>query len=129
MENREAEHQEKYLKKISPAIRKTLTYEQKQEFIKVLDRMNVPAKKHHPVDLRFTFWFIKRWYIVFMAGLDLRDEKRDRGYNIFKKSAIVLIRMLFYSIILLIIFLGLYLLKSAFGINIFSDFHLMSIFH
>lgn len=129
MENKEAKRQEKYLKKLSPAIRKTLTYEQKQEFIKVLDRMNVPAKKQQPVDLKFTFWFIKKWYIVFMAGLDVRDDKRDRGYNIFKKSAIVLIRMLFYSIILLIIFLGLYLLKSAFGINIFSDFHLMSIFH
>ncbi len=129
MEKKEAEHQEKYLKKISPAIRKTLTYEQKQEFIKVMDRMNVPAKKHHPVDLRFTFWFIKRWYIVFMAGLDVREEKRDRGYSIFKKSMIVLIRMIFYLGILLIIVLGLYLLKSAFGINIFSEFHLMSIFN
>lgn len=126
MEKKEAEHQEKYLEKFSPAIRKTLTYEQKQEFIKVMDRMNVPVKSHHPVDLHFTFWFIKRWYIVFMAGLDMRDDNRDRGYNIFKKGAIVLIRMLFYSIILLIILLGLYLLKSAFGIDIFSDFHLMT---
>lgn len=128
METKDLDDQEKYLNLIHESVRKTLDYEQKQEIIRAMQRLDMPVKKHHRIDLRFTFWFIKRWYVVLMAGPDVRKARRGFEYTMLQKSAIVFMQLLLYAIIASLMFLGLYLFKSALGIDIFSNFHFSDIF-
>ena len=126
MENKDDDYQEKYLNLIHESVRKTLGYEQKQEIVRAMQRLGDPGRKHF-VDLRFTFWFIKRWYVVLLAGRDIRKKKRDYGYTLLQKSTIVFIQLVLYAIIACIVLFGLYLFKSALGIDIFPNFHILDI--
>ena len=119
---------EKYLDNINPTIKKTLNHEQKQEIKSVLKRLLPPAYGKEIVDVRFTFWFLKKWYFVFVFGLDQRrtlefmpGQRQNRTLVIIFKVAIFLL------IILGLLFSAfgiLYALKSISGINLFPNSHL-----
>lgn len=77
----------------------------------------------HPVDLRWTAkTWRKRYYFVFIAGVNKRPlSRRQRELNLTGK-ALLLAGVSIFSILLGL--LVLYLLKSAAGINLFSGFSL-----
>jgi len=118
---------ESYLDNINPTIKKTLNHEQKQEIKSVLKRLLPPAYGKEVIDIRFTFWFLKKWYFVFIFGLDQRQDIEfmpDQRQN----RALIII---FKAIIFLLIILGLlasafgilYALKSISGIDLFPSSH------
>lgn len=81
------------------------------------------AKKwsKHPIDLRDSFRFFRwRFYFVFVAGRDKRNLS-ERRYKLMKWVELSLIAGYLIVSMILGVF-ALYLLKSALGINIFSDF-------
>ncbi|MDY6915692.1 MAG: hypothetical protein SVM86_05220 [Candidatus Cloacimonadota bacterium] len=118
---------EKYLDTINPTIKKTLNHEQKQEIRSVLKRLLPPAFGKELIDVRFTFWFLKKWYFVFIFGLDQRKniefmpgQRQNRALGIIFKVIIFMIIILG----LLVSAIGiLYALKSISGIDLFPTTH------
>ncbi|MDN5354167.1 MAG: hypothetical protein PWQ09_923 [Candidatus Cloacimonadota bacterium] len=118
---------ESYLDNINPTIKKTLNHEQKQEIKSVLKRLLPPAYGKEVIDIRFTFWFLKKWYFVFIFGL---DQRRDIEFMPDQRQNRALI-IIFKAIIFLLIILGLlasafgilYALKSISGIDLFPSSH------
>ncbi|HCX72162.1 MAG TPA: hypothetical protein DHM37_00405, partial [Candidatus Cloacimonas sp.] len=110
-----------------PTIKKTLNHEQKQEIKSVLKRLLPPAYGKEVIDIRFTFWFLKKWYFVFIFGL---DQRRDIEFMPDQRQNRALI-IIFKAIIFLLIILGLlasafgilYALKSISGIDLFPSSH------
>lgn len=77
----------------------------------------------HPVDLRGTLRVWRwRYYFVFLAGRNRRDL--TRAQQELSLTAKALGMSLFLMISLVIGLLFLYLIKSALGINLFSNFSL-----
>ncbi len=85
-------------------------------------------KKKHRIDLRGTIpLFFRKYYFVILIGRDTRETTQaieaDRRAGVRRVGFIM--SLVFISIPLLIfIFLLLYFLKSALGINIFPHRHL-----
>lgn len=105
------------LEKLPADIRSTFTSDQLSAL-----KMVFGAKKWstHPIDLRDSFRFFRwRFYFVFVAGRDRRTLS-ERRYKMMKWAELALIGGYVLVSMVLGIF-ALYLLKSAFGINIFPD--------
>ena len=78
---------------------------------------------NHPVDLRDSFGIFNwRYYFVLVAGRD-RRQRPERRYKILGYIKLLLFLGYLISSTLLGL-LALYLIKSAYGINIFSGFSL-----
>ncbi|MFK5894063.1 MAG: 3-phosphoshikimate 1-carboxyvinyltransferase [Pseudomonadota bacterium] len=78
--------------------------------------------KTHTIDIRFTLpIFGKRYYFVLIAGKSIRSSRLQRA--ILRKTEILFIALIF-SVIFMFALLIIYLVKSALGINLFSDFSL-----
>jgi hypothetical protein len=80
------------------------------------------------IDIRFSFWFFKQWYVVFIFGRDTREGFKsldkgdvDRSLSLVAKATTYIIMMI--SIMIMLLFL-LYALKSVIGIDLFPDKHL-----
>ncbi|MGB5445872.1 MAG: 3-phosphoshikimate 1-carboxyvinyltransferase [Psychromonas sp.] len=83
--------------------------------------MMLEGNNDHTFDMRFSFpFFFKRFYIVFLFGRDLR--KYERKESTFKLLMLSLAVVIVLSLVSTAIILFLYLIKSAFGINIFEHF-------
>ncbi|MDP8231301.1 MAG: hypothetical protein P9L91_01385 [Candidatus Zophobacter franzmannii] len=54
--------------------KQNLSHGQRKELMALLKRMLPPVPSRGIVDIRFSFWFIKRWYIVFIFGEDIRNS-------------------------------------------------------
>ena len=82
----------------------------------------------HAIDLRFTLPVLARtYYFVFLAGIDKRPRSRNRAERRSHPLA-TLGNFLFLMLILLLlvsfVFGALYVLKSAFGLNVAPGFSL-----
>lgn len=112
----------------SKGITEKLTHEQRKELINLMKRMLPPVPSKGIIDIRFSFWFFKRWYIVMIFGRDTRNQfiSMDRGDM--DKSLTSVAKLITYLILVIVVFLlvalFLYLLKSYAGINIFPEAHL-----
>ena len=112
----------------SKGITEKLTHEQRKELINLMKRMLSPVPCKGIIDIRFSFWFFKRWYIVMIFGRDTRNQfiSMDRGDM--DKSLTSVAKLITYLILVIVVFLlvalFLYLLKSYAGINIFPEAHL-----
>jgi len=93
-------------------------------------------RSRHIIDIRFSIplYFVK-YYIVFLYGKDLRRDTRRILLERRKESSLAagftVMFVLFINLLLImlvIMFLAIYFLKSALGIDIFPDSHLMDIF-
>ena len=122
---RDAEY---YFQNIDTDIRNSLTTKQEWEIKKALNNaLGRPTRKI--VDVRFTIPLIfSRFFFVLFIGRDLRRQKRTydlpgevRTANIIFGSFILACMISFAAVTL---FMLLYLLKSAMGINIFPNFSL-----
>ncbi len=109
-------------------INEKLTHEQRKELMNLMKRMLPPVPSKGIIDIRFSFWFFKRWYIVLIFGKDTRNQfiSMDRGDM--DKSLTYVAKIITYLILVIVVFLLvaflLYLLKSYAGINIFPEAHL-----
>lgn len=123
------EEQQKDLKQIGNSkFTENLNIEQRNQLKSLLKKMLPPVPSVGMIDIRFSFWFFKQWYVVFIFGKDTREEFQsldkgdvDRSLSIVAKATTYII--MFISILIMILFF-LYALKSAVGIDIFPDKHL-----
>lgn len=123
------EEQQKDLKQIgSTKFKENLNIEQRNQLKSLLKRMLPPVPSVGIIDIRFSFWFFKQWYVVFIFGRDTREGFKsldkgdvDRSLSIVAKATTYIIMII--SIIIMLLFL-LYALKSVIGIDIFPDKHL-----
>lgn len=83
----------------------------------------------HTLDLRFTIpYFFGGFYFVILGGKDQREDRRKTGSRrakTAKLSIIILVLFITSGLVWLpLSFYGLYVLKSAYGIDIFPEKHL-----
>lgn len=99
----------------------TLTAEQKQAVEKAV--LEISLSSRHRIDVRRSFPFLtRRYYFVFLFGRDLRRYPRHE--SALWRVTITLLLALAILICLSSVFIALYLIKSALGIDIFPNFHL-----
>jgi hypothetical protein len=123
------EEQQKNLKQIgSDKFRENLNIEQRNQLKSLLKKMLPPVPSVGIIDIRFSFWFFKQWYVVFIFGRDTREGFKsldkgdvDRSLSLVAKATTYIIMMI--SIMIMLLFL-LYALKSVIGIDLFPDKHL-----
>jgi len=106
---------------IKPEIEETFSEEQKSEIKKLIDRI-IPSSAKKVVDVRFTFWFIKRMFAVIAIGVSRRKKERKSNASGFQKflqfefkSAIYILEIALVIFALMLIF---FFLKILFGFNI-----------
>lgn len=109
-------------------ITEKLTHEQRKELMNLMKRMLPPVPSKGLVDIRFSFWFFRPWYIVLIFGRDTRSQFKSMDRGDMDKNLTSIAKIITYLVLLIIIFLLvaflLYLLKSYAGIDIFPDAHL-----
>ncbi len=109
-------------------ITENLTHAQRKELISLMKRMLPPVPSRGLIDIRFAFWFIKNWYVVFIFGRDTRNQfqaldKGDMDRNLTVVAKIFTYVFLFLAMVITFLIL-LYFLKSSLGIDLFPDEHL-----
>ncbi|MGF1492949.1 MAG: hypothetical protein ACFBSC_10965 [Microcoleaceae cyanobacterium] len=122
---------EDYLRLMPSQVLSSFTSEQRGAIQSVLNKA-LPRPSPKIVDLRFTVDLIlSRFYFVLFVGQDRRN--RTRNYPTTKMSRlgnVIAATLLLLGMNLLItafIFLLLYLIKSALGIDLFSGMHLKDV--
>ena len=112
--------------RIDPKVRASLTPAQLSA-IKEAVSASRPSKKH-PIDIRGVIpFFLVRYYFVILSGRDRRvhtkriEEKRRWLTSL---SGGLMLFILGVAPLIIILVLMLYLIKSAFGINVMPDMHL-----
>jgi len=112
-------------------IKETLSHEQRKELMSLMKRMLPPVPSLGIIDIRFSFWFIRYWYVVFIFGKDTRNQYKslDKGdMNVGLTTVARIVTYIVMFLVLLILFLYLlYLLKSYVGIDLIPDLHLKDI--
>ena len=122
--NKQFNTPEEYLKLIDPDILSSFSPEQKNEMIRLINKLISPPSRKL-VDLRFTVdLIITRYFVVLLVGKDRRSQKRNYlPENVSKFGNLVTASIILISLNLFIIgniLLGLYLIKSVVGINFFQ---------
>ena len=107
---------------ISPEVEKSFSDKQREEIKKLIRNvMRNPAKKL--VDVRFTFWFIKRIFAVIMIGISKRKKERKSNMSALQKFLAFEFKVLFYILEILLALLAvmfiLLLIRFIFGVKIF----------
>ncbi len=124
--------EEEYLNKINPTIRKTLTYEQRRELLRCMKKFIPRMISHHMVDIRFSFWFIKKWYLVFLMGIERRRTVRIKPekaqHSILTKLLNIIIYFIMIMGVLATLFLVLYVIKSIAGFDLMPEKHFGDLF-
>lgn len=118
---------EYYFQQLNPLVAESMTADQRDEVRRLLKRIvKVPSKKL--MEVKFTFWFIKRFYIVFYWGLDRRSRERNEGTPLLDGTLSHLVRRSLQAV-MLVITLGLlgvlaYEAKSSLGVDLMRERHL-----
>ncbi len=111
---------------ISDSVRATLTPAQTHA-IETAIRANKPYQKH-PIDLRGAFpLFFARFYFVFLMGRDRRQPVKEKEAARRKSTAFgsALVSLYLLACMLLpVVGLALYAIKSFLGIDLFESMHL-----
>lgn len=114
-----------FLHLIDPQILDSFSPEQKTEILFLIKKLtSAPAPKL--VDLRFSIdLLITRYFVVILLGKDRRNRQRQYIPNTVSKvgniAMVILILVSLNIFIIGVVLLGLYLVKSAVGINFFSE--------
>lgn len=111
-------------------IRGSFSPEQMEALQHVLSKVNQQSR--HLIDVRIQiplYWV--HYYVVFLLGRDLRShvqetliKRRQRSSRAAQIGFVALMSWLLIAGLAVSAFMALYLIKSALGINIFSDKHL-----
>jgi len=121
---------DKVLARIDQKTLQTFTGPQLKALDKALRR--TPRSKKHGVDVRGIIpLYFARYYFVLLMGKDRRletyraeEDRRRRGRRLIWAAFLVVLLILFAMILLGVA----YVLKSAFGIDIFPNLHLEDFF-
>jgi len=112
-------------------IQETLSHEQRKELMSLMKRMLPPVPSLGIIDIRFSFWFFRHWYVVFIFGRDTRNQFKsldkgdmDTGLTTIAKFVTYIVMLLVTLILILYL---LYLIKSLIGIDLFANVHLRDI--
>jgi hypothetical protein len=118
-------HIEHYLQTVEPNLLLSFNGEQ-LNFVREILQQVIPKPSPKIVDFRITIdLIVERFYVVLLVGKDKR--KQPRKYNLTPTNKIanfilaILILIIINLSITLFIFAIIYLLKSAYGVNIFHD--------
>jgi hypothetical protein len=117
---------EYYYNRISADIRATFTSAQENE-IKTIIKQIIPVPAKKIMDVRFTFWFLKKMFAVIFIGVSKRKKERKSDISGLHKFFTLEFKLIFYIFEIavgLFVLLGiLFLLKVLFGINIIKIFY------
>jgi hypothetical protein len=109
-------------------IKETLSHAQRKELMSLMKRMLPPVPSLGIIDIRFSFWFIKHWYIVFIFGRDTRNQFKSLDKGDMDTALTSVAKLITYVILLLVMMILLlylmYLIKSYMGIDLFPNAHL-----
>ncbi|MBP7118222.1 MAG: hypothetical protein KBB33_07830 [Candidatus Cloacimonetes bacterium] len=112
-------------------ITESLSHKQRKELMGLMKRMLPPVPSLGIIDIRFSFWFIRNWYIVLIFGKDTRNQfkSQDKGdMNAGLTTVAKAFTYIFMSLLTIILLLyTLYLIKTFLGIDIFPDAHFKDI--
>jgi len=127
--NKTAPTADDYLGRMSADVRASLDHHQLSEVRRLL-AIAIPKPSPKIVDLRFTVdLIISRFYVVLFVGKDRRARKRQHRPNPFTRAgnyvAAVALLLSLNLLISLFVFMLAYLMKSAIGIDLFKDGHLI----
>ena len=119
-----------YYEQLNASIEASLSYEQKEDFKRVLKQaVKVPSKKI--VSMEITFWFFKRFYAVFYLGHDRRTNRRKPAASSAEFSLRLLLTTAIYLILwgatAVVVFFVVYYTKSVLGIDIYPEQHLQQL--
>jgi hypothetical protein len=113
----------------SGQFQENLSHEQRKELVSLMKRILPPTPAEAIIDLRFTFWFIKKWYCILMIGRDRRPEFRAALMSDKDKSMMFVAKFFTYVFLTLIfislIIILLYMLKSILGWDFLPGKHLI----
>ncbi len=108
-----------------------LTFEQRKELMGLMKRMLPPVPSRGIIDIRFSIWFFRYWYLVIIFGKDNRNQFKAMDRGSMDKGLTYIAKAFTYIFILLmmliVILFMLYLIKSYLGINIYPDKHLIDV--
>jgi hypothetical protein len=112
-------------------IKESLSHEQRKEMMSLMKRMLPPVPSLGIIDIRFSFWFFRHWYIVFIFGKDTRNQFRSLDKGDMSAGLTTVAKAVTYIILVLVavilLIYALYLVKSIMGIDLFPDTHLRDI--
>ena len=118
-----------FVRKFAESIPANIAESFSDEQLRVIIRAyGVKTWGRHAIDLRFTLPVLARtYYFVFLTGIDKRPRSRNRAERHSHPFATVG-NFLFLTLVLLLlvsfVFGALYVLKSAFGLNVAPGFSL-----
>ncbi|MDD3535764.1 MAG: hypothetical protein PHC50_06455 [Candidatus Cloacimonetes bacterium] len=111
--------------------KESLTHEQRKDLMGLMKRMLPPVPSQGIIDIRFSFWFFRHWYIVIIFGKDTRNQFKSLDKGDMSQSLTTVAKIFTYIFMLLVLLIlglyALYLIKSFLGIDIFPDTHLQDI--
>ncbi len=111
---------------IEPAVRETLT--PKQLF--AIEEAVITSRTHteRPLNIRGVIpFFFARFYFVFVLGRDRREETRQVEFERRRKANILTTLLFLFYIavpIIIVVLVGLYILKTALGIDLYAGGHI-----
>lgn len=109
-------------------MKETLSHMQRKELMSLMKRMLPPVPSLGIVDVRFSFWFIKHWYVVFIFGRDTRNQFKSLDKGDMDTAMTTVAKLVTYIIMILVMLILilylLYLIKSYMGIDLFPNAHL-----
>lgn len=119
------------MRSIDDAVYATFSTQQLTAITKAISSKNKKKQelRPHTLDLRFTIpYLFGGFYFVILGGKDQRKDRRRTGSRRAKTARLsIIILVLFITsglVWLPLSFYGLYVLKSAYGIDIFPEKHL-----
>ncbi|MBE7216329.1 hypothetical protein MK852_21025 [Shewanella benthica] len=119
-----------FYQQLSAGVEADLSREQRQEFLRVLNRaVSVPSQKL--VSLQLSFWCFRHFYLVVYWGIDSRARERTSAVPIVSgllaKGTLILSKGIFFLLASLITLWVAYEIKSFLGIDLFNNFHLVDL--
>lgn len=142
MPHREIARQQREADPFIDAVLRSIPKEERESFtesqISALSRALTRTRfqSNHIVDARLNIpLFFARFYVVFLLGKDRRGKARQRLIERRRRFSLVAglvltlaVGLVLATVIFVAVFLLLYVLKSAMGIDLFPDMHLRDLF-
>lgn len=115
-----------------PQFQESLSHEQRKELISLMKKILPPTPSAALIDLRFSFWFFKKWYCIFMLGRDVRPDFRATTVHDSDRNLVFAAKFFTYILMAVIFVIAviilLYLLKSILGWDVLPDKHFTDYF-
>jgi len=120
-----------YFDQCDPIIKNSLSPEQSGEVKRLLE-LSMKCSKHGATKISFNIWFFHLYFINIYFGKEKRSASRRlkecNKLETYLSIISIIFSFVFTLSMILVIFLALYYIKSAAGINLFEGKHLVDFF-